>query len=184
MTNQSVTYKIAQPYAEALLSAVKDLNIVNQTQMEILSLSNLLSESVELKNFLGNPLMTSSLKKNLLKELLASQVSECLLKFLLVLVDRRRIYLLSAIIDKYLELAYELESTTVVEISTAIILTESQQETLSEKLKIMTNSKNIRLLFSTDTSLIGGFIAKVGSKVIDTSISGKLRNMAFYLSSV
>nr|YP_009244067.1 ATP synthase CF1 delta subunit [Gelidium elegans]AMK96309.1 ATP synthase CF1 delta subunit [Gelidium elegans] len=184
MTNQSVTYKIAQPYAEALLSAVKDLNIVNQTQVEILSLSNLLSESIELKNFLANPLMTSSLKKDLLKELLANQVSECLLKFLLVLVDRRRIYLLSAIIDKYLELAYELESTTVVEILTAIILTEGQQEALSEKLKIMTNSKNIRLLFSTDTSLIGGFIAKVGSKVIDTSISGKLKNMAFYLSSV
>nr|YP_009564821.1 ATP synthase CF1 delta subunit [Gelidium coulteri]YP_009565221.1 ATP synthase CF1 delta subunit [Gelidium sinicola]QBA96172.1 ATP synthase CF1 delta subunit [Gelidium coulteri]QBA96572.1 ATP synthase CF1 delta subunit [Gelidium sinicola] len=184
MTSQSVTYKIAQPYAEALLSAAKDLNIVDQNQVEILFLSNLLSESTELKNFLDNPLIISSLKKDLLKELFTDHLSDCLLKFLLVLVDRRRISLLGPVIEKYLELAYELESTTVVEISTAIVLTESQQDALVEKLKIMTNSKNIKLLLSIDTSLIGGFVAKVGSKIIDTSISGKLRNMAFYLSSV
>nr|YP_009244267.1 ATP synthase CF1 delta subunit [Gelidium vagum]AMK96509.1 ATP synthase CF1 delta subunit [Gelidium vagum] len=184
MTNQSVTYKIAQPYAEALLSAVKDLNIIDQNQAEILYLSNLLSESRELRNFLSNPLIVSSLKKDLLKELLVNNINDSLLKFLLVLVDRRRISLLDVIIEKYLELAYALESTTLVEISTAIVLTESQKNALSEKLKIMTNSKKIKLQFNIDTSLIGGFVAKIGSKIIDTSISGKLRNMAFYLSSV
>nr|QJH88276.1 AtpD [Pterocladia lucida] len=184
MTNQGVIYKIAQPYAEALLSVVKDLNIVDQTQKDLALISNVLLESVDLKQFLNNPLITSESKKEVLIKLFTDQVSEDVLKFLLVLINRRRISLLHAIIDKYLELAYELKSTTIVEIATAVVLTETQQNNLIDKLKLITNSKNIKLLFNIDTSLIGGFIATIGSKVIDTSLSGKLKDMAFYLNSI
>lgn len=184
MTSQSVIYKIAKPYAEALLSAVKDQNIINETQKDLSFISSILSESKDLKLFLNNPLIVSVSKKEILKKLFADQVSPYVLNFLLVLVDRRRISLLNAVIEKYLELAYELESTTVVEISTVVTMTESQQNALIERLKIITCSKKIKLLFSIDASLIGGFIAKIGSKVIDTSISGKLRSMALYLNSV
>ena len=184
MTNQGAISKIAQPYAEALLNVAKDLNAIDQTQKDILLISNILSESTELKLLLNNPLITGSLKKDILKKLFINQINDYVLNFLLVLVDRRRISLLSFIIERYLELAYDLKSTKVVEISTAIALTDIQQNALIDKLKIMTNSKSIKLLFNIDSTLIGGFIAKVGSKVIDTSLTGKLKNMAFYLNSI
>ena len=184
MTSQSVTYKIALPYAEALLSIAKDLDAIDQSQKDMLLILEVLSKSIDLKIFLSNPLIAASLKKDVLINLFNNQIDSNVLKFLLVLVDRRRISLLNIIIEKYLELIYQLESTTVVEVSSAVVLTENQQVELTEKLKSMTNSKNIKLLFSIDTTLIGGFIAKVGSKIIDTSLSGKLKSMSIYLSSV
>lgn len=184
MTSQSVTYKVSLPYAEALLSIAQDKNGLNSSHKDMLLILDVLSKSTDLKIFLGNPLISPSLKKNVLTQLFNDQIGSDVLKFLLVLVDRRRISLLSIIIEKYLELIYQLESTTVVEISTAVVLTDSQETELTEKLKSMTNSKNIKLLFNIDTTLIGGFIAKVGSKIIDTSLSGKLKTMSAYLSSV
>ena len=184
MTSQSITYKIALPYAEALLAIVKDMNIVDKSQKDMILILEVLSKSIDLKILLSNPLIAPSLKKDVLTNLFNNQIDSNVLKFLLVLVDRRRISLLNIIIEKYLELIYQLESTTVVEVSTAIALTENQQTELTEKLKTMTSSKNIKLLFSIDSTLIGGFIAKVGSKIIDTSLSGKLKSMSVYLSSV
>lgn len=184
MTNQGIAYRIAQPYAEALLTTARDKCITDETQENLSLISSILSESTDLRLFLDNPLINAASKKEVLKNLFTNQVSESVLRFLLVLVDRRRISLLRAVIEKYLELAYDIESTTVVEISTVVALTENQQDALVKKLKNITNSRKIKLLFNIDTSLIGGFVAKIGSKVIDTSLSGKLKNMAFYLNSI
>nr|YP_010986400.1 ATP synthase CF1 delta subunit [Pachymeniopsis lanceolata]WOL37318.1 ATP synthase CF1 delta subunit [Pachymeniopsis lanceolata] len=183
MSSQSVS-KIALPYAEALLESVQEANLVEQTNQDLSLISTILLESIDLKSFLSNPLIVSIAKKNVLNELLGSQVNDYVLKFLLVLIDRRRISLLNVIIEKYLELAYNLESTIIAEISTAIMLTESQQQALIEKLKNITQSKNVKLVVQVNPSLIAGFIVQIGSKVIDTSLSGKLKQMSYYLNSI
>jgi len=41
----------------------------------------------------------------------------------------------------------------------------------------------VKLITNIDSSLIGGFILKIGSKVIDASLSGKLQQIAFYLET-
>nr|YP_010502480.1 ATP synthase subunit delta [Grateloupia turuturu]UXC96893.1 ATP synthase subunit delta [Grateloupia turuturu] len=183
MSSQSVS-KVALPYAEALLESVQEANLVEQTNQDLSLISTILLESIDLKVFLNNPLIASIAKKSVLNELLGNQVNDYVLKFLLVLIDRRRISLLNVIIEKYLELAYNLESTIIAEISTAIMLTELQQQALIEKLKNITQSKNVKLVVQVNPSLIAGFIVQIGSKVIDTSLSGKLKQMAFYLNSM
>ena len=52
-----------------------------------------------------------------------------------------------------------------------------------EKIKLITNSDNVKLVINIDSNLIGGFIVKIGSKVIDASLSGKLNQIAFYLNT-
>ena len=53
---------------------------------------------------------------------------------------------------------------------------------LVQKLKQMTNSKEVKLIITIDSTLIGGLIIQIGSKVIDTSLAGKLKRISFYLS--
>ena len=181
MSRQAIMAKVALPYAEALLESARDNKLVERTNQDLSFIVNLLSKSSELQSFLDNPLIASVMKKNVLSNLLLDQVNIYVLKFLLVLVDRRRITLLNSIIQKYLELAYKLDSITIAEVRTSIALTDDQQSKLIKKLKIMTNSKEVKLVIAIDTSLIGGFIVQIGSKIIDTSLSGKLKSMSLYL---
>nr|AOM64525.1 ATP synthase CF1 delta subunit [Riquetophycus sp.] len=182
MSNQGLMSKVALPYAEALLESAQDNNCVDKTNQDLSLISQLLSESFELQAFLNNPLVASAAKKNVLNELLLNQINSFVLKFLLVLVDRRRTALLSDIIQKYLELSYELDSIIIAEVRTAIVFTETQQLNLIKKIKQITNSKDVKLAVNIDPSLIGGFIIKIGSKIIDTSLAGKLKQMSFYLN--
>nr|WCH55320.1 ATP synthase CF1 subunit delta [Hypnea brasiliensis] len=183
MSSQNANYKIALPYAEALLEYASENKIINDMNSNLLAIQSLLAESMDFQVLLNNPLTTKEIKKNIIFKLLSNQVNIFLLNFLLVLVDRRRISLINLIIDKYFELAYKLDSITIVNISTSVALTEAQQEALINKLKTMTNSQTVKLEMNIDASLLGGFIIQIGSKVIDTSLAGKLKNMAFYLSN-
>ena len=50
------------------------------------------------------------------------------------------------------------------------------QKKITEILENLTKSK-IRLVASTDPSIIGGLVARVGDKIIDGSIKTRIENM-------
>jgi len=175
--------KIAIPYAEALLDIAQQMDLLEETSKDLSSISFILSESQDLQYLLSNPLVDVSIKKNTLKELFHNQVNDFVLNFLLVLIDRRRISYLSIIIDKYLELTYQLESITVAELYSAYEFTEIQKQNLINKIKLITKTNTVKLISSIDRSLIGGFIVRLGSKIIDTSLSGRLNQISFYLKA-
>ena len=94
----------------------------------------------------------------------------------MVLVDRDRINLLNRVITNYLELVYETASIKMIEVVTASAFTNLQKNTLIQKLKELTNAREIRLVITVDSNLIGGFLIKTESKVIDFTIKNQLQN--------
>lgn len=182
MSKSGFSAKASLPYAEALFESSQFIQSIEKTNQDLLLISETLSKSDSLKLFLSNPLVVSETKKIVLQKLFLDQISSHVLNFLSILVDRRRINLLSSIIDCYLKLVYKLKLTTVVNIYTAALLTDSQQKSLEKKLKNMTNSKEVKLLIQVNPELIGGFVIKIGSKIIDMSIYGQLNQMTSYLN--
>jgi F-type H+-transporting ATPase subunit delta len=75
----------------------------------------------------------------------------------MILVKKDRINVLEAVIATYLELVYETASIKMIEVSTAFTFTNLQKNTLIQKLKELTNAREIRLVISVDPNLIGGF---------------------------
>nr|YP_009511247.1 ATP synthase CF1 subunit delta [Gracilariopsis longissima]AXI97124.1 ATP synthase CF1 subunit delta [Gracilariopsis longissima]UAD89040.1 ATP synthase CF1 subunit delta [Gracilariopsis longissima] len=183
MSNQGVMYKVAMPYAEALVESARDSSLLDQINQDLSLISDILKKSEEIKSLFKNPLITVETKKSIVNRLFSTQVNDIVLKFLLVLIDRRRISLLDLIIEKYLQLVYQLEATVVAEISTPIVLTDIQETELINKIKDMSCSKTVKLVTKLDPDLIAGFIIKIGSKTIDTSLQGKLIHMTTYLNS-
>lgn len=183
MSSQSFEEKVAIPYAEALVANAKSLDSLAQYKEELSSILSILLQSEDLQLFLLNPLISNITKKKVLKQLFEKQVQNFIMNFLLVLVDRRRISFLKTIIEKYLEIAYSLESITIVEVTSAIDLNDEQKFNLIDKIKSLTGSNEVKLLINCNPSLIGGFIIKIGSKVIDASLIGKLKKMSSYLNA-
>nr|ALL97196.1 ATP synthase CF1 subunit delta [Pyropia endiviifolia] len=184
MSSNNVVIKIAQPYAVALLELAKTKKVTKKVSKDIQLVQSILSQSEKLKIFLANPLKTVEAKKQVIIATFGDQISEHTLSFLMILVDRKRIAMLDTIANKYLKLAYQMESLTIANINTSIALNSEQENLLTEKIKIMTKAKEVKLIISIDPELIGGFTIQIGSKVIDTSIKGQLRQMASHLDMV
>ena len=176
-----VLCKVAEPYAEALLDLAKSNNSLQDMTNDMNIVSQFLANSSDLKKFLGNPLITKDAKKNVVKDVLGEQIDGRTLKFLLLLVDRGRIELLESVAEKFLELSYKQESIEIAKITSSIKLSADQQKEIAEKLKIITGAKQIKLALKVDPQLIGGFTIEIGSKMIDTSIRGQLRQISTLL---
>jgi F-type H+-transporting ATPase subunit delta len=178
-----VLSKVAEPYAEALLDLAKLNDSLKETTNDMNIVSQFLANSSDLKKFLGNPLITRDAKKNVVKDILGEQIGGNTLKFLLLLVDRGRIQVLESIAQKFLELSYKQESIEIAKITSSIQLSADQQKQIAEKLKVITGAKQIKLALKVDPQLIGGFTIEIGSKMIDTSIRGQLRQISYLLGT-
>lgn len=181
MSNNNIAVKIAQPYAVALLDLANTKKVTEKVRQDIQLIQDILLQSEKLRSFLANPLKTVESKKKIILATFGDQISDNTLSFLMILVDRKRVPLLSMIASKYLELASKMESLTIANISTAVAFNSDQVALLTEKIKVMTNAKEVKMVVSVDPELIGGFTIKIGSKVIDTSIRGQLRQMSSHL---
>jgi F-type H+-transporting ATPase subunit delta len=184
MSVNTLAAKIAAPYARALFDFSVDKNIMHQITADFQNLDIFLSESTELTDYLNNPIVRRDAKAEVLTKILKSQINSETFKFLLVLVSRDRINLLKSVIKKYLELVYETASIKTMEVVTAAEFSNAQKNTLIQKLKELTNSREIKLAITVDPSLIGGFLIKTESKVIDFTIKNQLQRLAKHLDSV
>jgi F-type H+-transporting ATPase subunit delta len=183
MKSDAATAEVSQPYAQALLSIAQSQNLTEEVGGDARTFLSLLTGSQELTSFLSNPFVKPENKKNVLKQLLGEGVNICLRNFLLLLVDRRRIAFLEPILQQYLVLLRQLNQTVLAEITSAVPLTQTQQQAITEKVITLTKARQVELATKIDSDLIGGVIIKVGSQVIDASLRGQIRRLSLRLSS-
>lgn len=184
MTKNPLANKIAVPYARALFDFSVEKNLMHQITADFQNLEVFLSQTPDLVDYLNNPLISGTRKAELINNTLKSQLNQETFKFLNVLVKRDRINLLQAVIATYLNLVYSLASIKMIEVSTAFPFTNLQKNTLIKKLKDITNAREIRLVINVDSSLIGGFLIKTNSKVIDFTVKNQLQLLAKHLDTV
>ena len=184
MSANPLASKIAAPYARALFDFSVDKNIMHQITADFQNLEIFLDESSELTDYLNNPLVSQDAKGEVLTKTLKSQVNSETFKFLMVLVSRDRINLLKSVITNYLELVYETASIKTIEVVTAVEFSNAQKNTLIQKLKELTNAREIKLAITVDPNLIGGFLIKTESKVIDFTVKNQLQQLAKHLDAV
>lgn len=196
MANTMFGAKIANPYSEALLQLGLDLYLKEKnTETEVFfqvifdmeNLLTILELTPTLEKYLANPLIKDSDKKNVLEKCLTTKTSATTKNFLMLLVDKKRIGFLQIITQTFLDKAYAFVCLKFVEVYSASVLTKKQKTELVEKLKILlgpefTTSKTyyskINVTFRIDKEILGGFIIKVDSKIIDLSVRGELEGLA------
>jgi len=184
MSINPLAAKISAPYARALYDFSVEQNIMHQVTADFQNLEIFLSKTSDLTGYLNSPVINVKQKEEVLTKTLKSQVNAETFKFLMILVKRNRINLLETIIANYLELVYRTASVKMIDISTAFPFTTLQKLNLIKKLKELTNAREIRLVVTVDSSLIGGFLIKTNSKVIDFTVKNQLENLAKHLDGV
>jgi F-type H+-transporting ATPase subunit delta len=178
----TVNAEIVQPYASALMSVAQSNNLAEEFGQDIRNLLSLLDSSAELRQVLGNPLIKADVKKRVLEQV-AGEINPFVQNFLRLLVDKGRIFFLEGIGQEYLAKLRELNQTVLAEVTSAVPLSEAQEQTVKEKVQAMTGATQVELQSKLDSALIGGVIIKVGSQVIDASLRGQLRRLGIRLSA-
>jgi F-type H+-transporting ATPase subunit delta len=183
MNESGITSKIAEPYAEALMSLAKAQNLTEQFGEDATGLINLLVNSEDLRQFLASPIIAVDTKKSVLEQALGNQIQPLMKNFLMLLVDHRRIAFLEDICRKYLVLLRELKQAVLAEVTSVVELTDEQKQTVRNKVRELTGAREVELDTKIDPTLLGGVLIQVGSQVYDLSLRGQLRRLSLQLTS-
>lgn len=178
----SDTNLIAERYVTAFFDLATDQRQHDNVKKDLLMLKEVLAKSAELQKLLVNPVITRKQSAEAIRAVL-SAVGACDLtkKFFTLLANQRRLAATSVMIEKYLDMLAKSRGELVVQVTSASNLSKEQLATLSSALTKATKKK-IELKLTQNPELIGGVQVRIGSQMLDNSISGKLSRLRIALA--
>ena len=175
---------VTTPYAEAFLQVADSRKEVDEVVDQAKAVLALWAQSLELRQAMASPVLEVDAKKAALEKLFADQVTPSFLNLLKLLADSQRIGVLDAVLERMLELYRDQRNIALATVTSAAALSEEQQAELSKKVQAVAGTDQLEISLKVDPALIGGFVVKVGSKVIDASLAGQVRRLGLALAKV
>lgn len=167
---------VARRYAQALYDIALEARLLDNFESELKTLAEGIEGNPEIRKILYNPRVSPGDKKDLLRQVFAGQFSTQIQSFVDLAIDRRRQNFIVAIYQEFKLLADAARNILEAQVKSAVGLDEAQQQKLQTNLSKLTG-KSIRLVAEIDPSLIGGVVVKIGDRVIDGSVAGRLAKL-------
>lgn len=168
---------VEKRYAEALIRMSSSQNLLDNFQKDLEVIESSMTENKDLRKFLSNPSLSNKKKRDALEKIFGEAVQKDTVNFLKILIDKGRMKNFSGILEQYKQLADEIRMCLNVKIISAEILPDDQLKKIGEKFRAQYGSKDVKVNQIVDASIIGGIIVKVGDKMMDGSVKGKLDGM-------
>ena len=171
-----VETKVSRRYAQALFSIAQDKSAVKEYLEQWRAIVEAINASAELTSIFYGRLYNLAAKKSLADKLFAGAVSQEVLNFLQVVLDKGRESFMEDILANYQSMTDELFNTDAVTVVSAAPLSEAQQAALGGSIKKQTG-RDIRITGEVDAALLGGLKVIIGDKHYDASVAGQLSSL-------
>lgn len=171
----------ARRYAEAAFQVAMRDDTLEAWRAELDVASSIAGDERALR-VLANPAIPAERRAAALTELLGSRVSQPVLNLVALLLRRGRIEELPQVAAQFRRLDDERQGITHATATSAAELTPDEVRALTERLEASTGGR-IALDVEVDPSLLGGLVVRVGDRLIDGSVRGRLERLRNQLIS-
>lgn len=166
-------------YAHALSQVVHEQGLdAAATEAQLKDFSALVDGNFDLREVLMNPSIPEAQKLGVLDGL-ASRLgmSKAVRNFIAVVAHHERLHELNDMIGAFHSIADAEGHIAEAEIISAHPLDDGAKKLLEQKVADLTGGERVKATYSTDASLLGGAVIKVGSTVYDGSVRAQLEQM-------
>jgi len=172
---------VARRYAQALFQLL-DQSTIEATRGALTGLGQAMKESDQLRHVVASPAFGMEDKIAVLTAL--GEKLECPpagQAFLGQLVKKNRVGFLPEISDAFGKLVDESKRTQPVTVSSATALPPAEQDRIRTSLRD-TLKREVEVTFQTDAGHLAGLQIHIGSRVVDSTVRGRLRDLQVLLT--
>jgi ATP synthase F1 delta subunit len=167
--------EIAQVYSRALFQSAMDHGDLDEIQQQLGIWSDELGSNKDLQTFFFSPRFSTAEKKEAIRRIIEGG-NERFVNFLELLAERHRLPATFRIRRAFDELWREEHRMLPVEVTSAVELDEGLVRSIGERIEERTG-RRIELTSRVDPDIIGGLVLRVGNKVLDASVHGRLERL-------
>lgn len=183
------SHAAAASYTKALFSLAKERGQVEAVGRELETVAQTLRDTPSLREFFGRPWVAAAAKRNVAAELgTRLGLSKLGGDFLALLAARGRADLFDAIVAEYGRLTDVAAGRVRARVRTAVPLTAAERTALATHLGRALQAylsgasetgggPQVVVEEEVDKGLLGGFVAQIGSFVVDGSLDGQLARL-------
>jgi len=169
-----VIRRFARPYARAAMEVAQSPEKAALLRDDLATFERVRKSSTDLQEMYANPGIDFESKSKVTGAIAKRLgLSDLAVRLLDVLIRNRRINDLSDIVAGLATMIREATGTVAAEVRSASELSPKEEAELRAMLERKVGAK-VDVDITVDASLIGGFVAKIGSEVYDASVSGKI----------
>lgn len=174
--------EIGQVYARALFESAMESDSLDTIQEQLGTWADALGENKDLQTFFFSPRFSSTEKKEAIRKVIDGG-DERFLNFLELLAERHRLPATFRIRRSFDVLWREERRMLPVEVTSAVELDDGLVRSIGERIEERTG-RTIELTSRVDPDIIGGLVLRVGNKVLDASVSGRLQRLRKQIARV
>lgn len=174
---------LARAWARALFEVARAEDAVEKVDDDIATSVSAVRGHLRLKDALADPALPASRKAAIVAEVLDGEgVSPAVMGVVLSLVFAGKEEILSRVRDAYESVSEEARNVAIADVTTAVQLDDRTRAKLRERLATVAG-KDVVLRERVDASILGGVVVRLGGRVMDGSVRGKLTKMREQLVS-
>jgi len=170
------TSPVARVYTEALFQIAKANSVVEETGRELEDIQTMFEHDPRTMLFFSSPILAPEAKLGTLRRSLQGNVSDLVIDFLSLLLEKERFEALPMIVQSYREMADEHAGRVRVRIATAVPLGEAMRTEINNAIT-RGLGREVLLEDETEPALVGGAVVTIGDKVYDGSLSTRLNQI-------
>ncbi len=168
----------ARPYARALHALARERDVVDAVGGELRSVVGAIEEDRTARDFFARPWIAAGVKAAAavaIGERLG--VSRLTRDFVGLVARQGRVGQLAGIAEAYEALVDEDRGRLRAKVRTAVPLTDDDRRALRQRLARVLGGRQVVLEEVVDPALLGGFVAEVGTYIVDGSLNGQLARL-------
>jgi F-type H+-transporting ATPase subunit delta len=172
------SHRAARSYAKALHDLARERGQAEAVGKELASMVALVRGDAALQTFFARPGVSGPAKRAAADEIAQRLgVGKLVRDFLGLVAGHGRGGVLPEIGDAYRDLLDADLNRARARVRTAIAFTPAERTALATRLGRALGGKTVEIDEVVDTSLLGGFVAEIGSLIVDGSLDGQLARM-------
>ena len=181
--SRSESRAIASRYVAAIFDLAADKKKQDQVCADLLALKTAIDESAELRQLIHNPMVKLADKAKAFEAILKHFKADALTaQCVTFVINNKRVEVLADIAVIFEQKLHAFNGELSAEVITAKALSAKQKKAVEAALK-KAAGKDVNITEKEDASIIGGMIIKMGSRMLDRSVAGKLERLKLSLTS-
>lgn len=167
---------VVRRYVRALFETALRSRGVDQVEDDLKAFEQIRRSVPALERVLRAPTIPTQRKRELVRHTFTDRVGPLTLRFLTLVIDRRREAILPDVYAEFQRLANAHRNIMTVEVTAATPLTDAERASLSGALARRTG-KQVILQVHLDPELLGGVVLRMGDTILDGSVRTRLAQL-------
>ncbi len=169
-------YVVAKRYAKALFEVAQEAGSVESTADQLQLVAELLEQSKDFRSFMTHPSVPGKDKLKLVKDAFGTELSELVYQTLELLIERGRFPIIPAVHKAFVAISDEQSGRAKAIVFSAYELSDADSKAIEEQFGKLTG-KQLSIENVIDKSLIGGIRVRIGDRLYEGSVAGKLEQL-------